>query len=120
MKMLRLRLEDGLRGMEDVVIHGPGEEQRAPHIVNAAFIGVGSEVLLHSLEERGIYISAGSACSTHKRAASPTLTAIGAPREELGSSVRFSFSETNTAEEVDETLKVLGELLPRLRRYRPR
>ncbi len=118
---LRRRLEAGLRGLPGVVIHGPSEEElKAPHIVNAAFIGVGSEVLLHVLEESGIYISAGSACSTHKRAASPTLSAISAPPEETTSSVRFSLSEENTGEEIDTVLKTLGEVLPRLRKYRAR
>jgi len=115
---LRERLISGLSAMEGVVIHGMPGREGAPHIVNAAFPGVGSEVLQHTLEDRGIYISAGSACSSHKRSASPTLTAIAAPREELTSSVRFSFCEFNTAEEVDETLKALSEVLPMLRRYR--
>lgn len=120
MYALRERLILGLRELPDVVIHGMPGREGAPHIVNAAFIGIGAEVLQHSLEDRGIYVSAGSACSSHKRAGSPTLTAIGASREELSSSVRFSFSELNTEEEVDEALRALGELLPVLRRYRRR
>lgn len=115
---LRCHLIRGLQELEGVYIHGGDEEHQAPHIVNAAFTGVGAEVLLHSLEERGIYISAGSACSTHKRAPSATLSAIHADRTHLGSSVRFSFSEFNTKEEIDEALKALKELLPMLRRYR--
>lgn len=120
----------GLRKIEGVTVHGPAgtipeeaseneerERAGAPHIVNAAFKGVGAEVLLHTLEDHGIYISAGSACSTHKRAGSPTLTAIDVPAEEMGSSVRFSFCENNTAEEVDAVLNVLNGVLPKLRRY---
>lgn len=118
MRALRDRMTAGLSGMDQVIVHGMQGEAGAPHIVNAAFVGVGSEVLLHTLENRGIYVSAGSACSTHKRAGSPTLTAIGAPKEEMSSSVRFSFSELNTEDEVDEVLSVLGEVLPMLRRYR--
>ncbi len=118
LKKLRARLVEGLREIPDVVIHGMPGDEGAPHIVNAAFLGVGSEVLLHTLEDRGIYVSAGSACSTHKRAGSPTLTAIGASRAEMESSVRFSFSELNTEEEVDEALAVLKGVLPMLRRYR--
>lgn len=115
---LKERLEKGLREIPDVVIHSPEGREGAPHILHASFLGVGSEVLLHSLEDRGIYISAGSACSTHKRNASPTMKAIGAPKEEVSSGVRFSFSETNTEEEVDLVLQALRELLPQLRRYR--
>ena len=120
MYALRERLIDGLEKLPEVTVHGMPGREGAPHIVNAAFVGVGAEVLQHSLEEHGIYVSAGSACSSHKRAGSPTLTAIGASKEELVSSVRFSFSELNTAEEVDEALRVLAEILPMLRRYRRR
>ena len=115
---LKERLITGLKEIPDVVIHTGSGDGWAPHIVNAAFLGVGSEVLLHTLEDRGIYISAGSACSTHKRAPSPTLSAIHASKEELGSSVRFSFSHLNTEEEVDITINALKEVLPLLRRYR--
>ena len=103
--------------MEGVVLHGMPGDEGAPHIVNAAFIGVGAEVLQHTLEDRGIYVSAGSACSSHKRAGSPTLTAIGAPKEEMSSSIRMSFCALNTAREVDQTLEVLREVVPMLRRY---
>ena len=76
-----------------------------------------SEVLLHTLEDRGIYVSAGSACSTHKRNQSPTLTAIGLPAPLRESAVRFSFSDETSREELDYTLTVLREVLPMLRRY---
>lgn len=108
-----------LRELDNVVIHGTHEDAKsAPHIINVSFIGVGSEVMLHTLEDRGIYVSAGSACSTHKRSKSPTLTAIGAAKEELDSAVRFSFTEENTKEEVDTVIDVLKQVLPMLRRYR--
>lgn len=117
-RSLKNQMVEGLTGMDRVIIHGMEGQSGAPHIVNASFIGVGSEVLLHALEDRGIYISAGSACSTHKRAGSPTLTAIGATKEEMASAVRFSFSELNTEDEVEEVLKTLSEVVPLLRRYR--
>lgn len=119
-RALRERLTAGLAALPDVAVHGMPGDQGAPHIVNASFVGIGSEVLLHALEERGIYISAGSACSTHKRHASPTMEAIRASKEEASSSVRFSFCEANTEDEVDAVLAALGELLPVLRRYRAR
>ncbi len=115
---LKEHLVSGLTEMGDCVIHGQPGRTGAPHIVNAAFPGVGAEVLLHTLEDQGIYVSAGSACSTHKRSASPTLTAIHAPKEETTSSVRFSFCPENTIEEIDIALEVLKEYLPMLRRYR--
>lgn len=108
-----------LSELDDVVIHGNREDAKsAPHIINVSFVGVGSEVMLHTLEDRGIYVSAGSACSTHKRSKSPSLTAIGASGAEIDSSVRFSFTEENTKEEVDTVMDVLKQVLPMLRRYR--
>ena len=108
-----------LKEIENVSIHGSHDRSiSAPHIINAAFNGIGSEVMLHTLEDRQIYVSAGSACSTHKRAKSATLTAIGANKEELNSSVRFSFTEENTKEEVDTVIEVLKQVVPMLRRYR--
>ncbi len=115
---LKAYARERLAELDKVVLHGlPGEES-APHIVNASFLGVGSEVLLHALEDYGICVSAGSACSTHKRTKSPTLTAMGAPAEELDSMIRLSFCETNTKEEIDVMITALGKLLPMLRRYR--
>ena len=117
MYRLRKQLAEGLAALDQVVLHGMEGEEGAPHILNASFLGIRSEVLLHTLEDRGIYVSAGSACSSHKRAGSPTLTAVGCSRAEMESAVRFSFCESNTEVEIQETLAVLGEVLPLLRRY---
>lgn len=119
MRSLRDYFVEKLQELENVVVHGVHlpEENRAPHIVSAAFCGVRSEVLLHTLEDRGIYVSAGSACSSHKRSGSPTLTALGISAREMESTVRFSFSEETTMEELDYTVNVLREVLPMLRRY---
>ena len=117
MRGLRTYFVRELAKMDQVVVHGPQGEEAAPQIVSAAFVGVRSEVLLHTLEERGIYVSAGSACSTHKRSGSPTLTAIGLPKNQMEATVRFSFCEATTREELDYTLQVLNEVIPMLRRY---
>ncbi|MDO4489568.1 MAG: cysteine desulfurase family protein [Lachnospiraceae bacterium] len=117
MRKAKHQLLSGLSELEDVVIHGQSEEEGAPYIVNASFLGIRSEVLLHTLEDRGIFVSAGSACSSHKRAGSATLTAIGCSRPEMESSVRFSFAETTTEEEIAYTLQVLREVIPALRKY---
>ena len=97
---------------EHIILNGMPVPEGAPQILSVSFPGVRSEVLLHTLEERGIYVSAGSACSSHKRKASATLAAMGLSREQLESTVRISFSEENTFEEVDYCLAVLGEVLP--------
>ena len=117
MRAMRDRLADGLSLIERVVFHGMPSGQGAPHILNASFLGIRSEVLLHALEDKGIYVSAGSACSSHKRAGSAVLTAIGCSREEMESAVRFSLGEETREEEIDYTLDVLKALVPVLRRY---
>ncbi len=114
---LKQRMADGLMKLDDVVINGMALPEGAPHILSVSFPGVRSEVLLHTLEEKQIYVSAGSACSSHKRKPSSTLTAMGLLKDQIESTVRISFSEENTAEEVDYCLKALGEALPMLRRY---
>ena len=88
---------DGVRRLEGVRINGllPGEPDgagTAPHIVSVSISGVRSEVLLHALEEDGIYVSAGSACAARKPQPSATLKAIGIDRSLLESTIRFSFS----------------------------
>lgn len=92
-------------------------KETAPHVVSASVAGIRAEVLLHSLEDREIYISSGSACASNKRAVSETLKAIGLNRDLLESTVRFSFSVETTKEELDYTIAALRELLPLLRRY---
>ena len=106
-----------LAAREGVEINGPRPSKGAPHILNASFLGVRSEVLLHSLEDKGIYVSAGSACSSHKRTGSASLGAIGLSPDRKESAIRFSFSEFTGKEELDYTLGALRELLPMLRRY---
>ena len=106
-----------LHKLEEVEINGPDPSAGAPHILNVSFLGVRSEVLLHALEEKGIYVSAGSACSSHKRTGSASMRAIGLSPQRKESAIRFSFSEFTSKEELDYTLEVLRELLPLLRRY---
>lgn len=117
MRELRTYFVSELQAMDHVVVHGMPEDEGAPQIVSAAFVGVRSEVLLHTLEEYKIYVSAGSACSTHKRSGSPTLTAIRIPKEQMESTVRFSFCEFTTREELDYTIDTLKKVIPMLRRY---
>lgn len=114
---LKEYIAEGLEKIGDIRINGMALREGAPQILSISVMGVRSEVLLHSLEERGIFVSAGSACSSHKRKLSPTLTAMGMPKDQIESTVRLSFSEENILEEADYFLKVMGELVPMLRRY---
>ena len=83
----------------------------APHIASVSFLKVRSEVLLHALEDKGVCVSAGSACSSNKPAVSGTLKGIGLKREEYESTLRFTFSCYNTKEEVDYVIRVFKECL---------
>lgn len=116
----KAELTAGLEGIEGAHVNGKKDEDSAPHIVSCSFDGVRSEVLLHALEERGIYVSSGSACSSSHPSEISTLLAIGLLKEKQEGTIRFSFSEETTAEEIEETLKALRELLPVLRRFRRR
>lgn len=115
---LRERLITGLKTMEGVTVNGCEDRRNAPQIVSANFEGIKSEVLLHALEDRGVYVSSGSACSSNHPGVSGTLKAIGVKKELEDSTLRFSFGAFNTEEEVDYTVRALKELLPMLRRYR--
>lgn len=114
---LRNRMIEGLKQMEGVTINGFDDNTAAPHIISVSFRNVRSEVLLHALEDKGIYVSAGSACSSNKPAPSKTLTNTHAPKEIIESTVRISFAVSNTVEEVDYCLKTLQEIIPVLQKY---
>ncbi len=92
-------------------------ELSAPHILSATFAPVKSEVLLHALEERGIYVSSGSACSSNKPGVSRTLESIGLSAKEADCTIRFSFCKDNTAGEVLYAAEQLRELLPILSKF---
>lgn len=113
----RERLIKGLVDIPEIKINGLGGAQSAPHIVSMSVWGIRSEVLLHALEDRGIYVSAGSACASNKPAVSATLIAIGVEKELLDSTIRFSMSVFTTFEEIDYTLQCLYDIIPMLRRY---
>ena len=114
---LREHLIAGLKPLGGVTINGSEDRTNAPQIVSASFGGVRSEVLLHALEDKGVYVSSGSACSSNHPGISGTLKGIGVKKELLDSTIRFSLGDLNTEEEVDYAIGVLGELLPVLRRY---
>lgn len=106
--------------IKDVHLNGPNVEEGAPHILNISFAGVRGEVLLHALEEKGIYVSTGSACSSKKKGQSHVLKAIGLKEDLIESAIRFSFGIFNTEEEIDYTISVLKEKVNFLRKYKRR
>lgn len=114
---LKARFVEGVQKLPGTKVNGRTGRDSAPHIVSVSFQDVRSEVLLHALEDQGVYVSAGSACSSNKPAVSHTLQSIGLPKELLGSTLRFSFCFDTTEEEIDYCLEKLSEPLPMLRRY---
>ncbi len=117
MYALKNRFIEGLQGMSGVSVNGKTGRDSAPQIVSVSIDGVRSEVMLHTLEDRGVYVSAGSACSSNKPAVSATLTAIGLKKSLLDSTIRFSFCVNTTEEEIDYALSVMQEVIPMLQRY---
>ncbi len=108
---------DEVSKIPDVTINSEKGEASAPQIVSVSFGGIRAEVLLHALEEKGIYVSSGSACSSNHPGISGTLKAIGVKQELLDSTIRFSFGMFNEKEEVDLCMDALKELLPVLKKY---
>lgn len=117
MRRLKQRFIRGVGQIEDTVVHGLYDETSAPHIISVGFAGIRSEVLLHALEEKGIYVSSGSACASNHPQVSGVLKGIGARQEFLDATLRFSMSEFTTPEEIDYTLDTLYNIVPRLRKY---
>lgn len=103
--------------IDGVTVNGLTDKTSAPHIVSVSIQGVRAEVILHTLEDKNIYVSAGSACSSNKPAVSATLKAIGLPKELLDSTVRFSFCVDTTIEEIDYAVKVMQDVVPKLQKY---
>jgi cysteine desulfurase len=117
MRSLKSYFIEGIEKIEQTTIHGRTDETSAPHIVSVGFAGIRSEVLLHTLEDKGIFVSSGSACASNHPAISGVLKGIGAKSEYLDATLRFSFSEFTTKEEIDYTLDTLYNCVPMLRKY---
>ena len=107
MRKLKEHFIEGIARIENTTIHGLYDETSAPHIISVGFAGIRSEVLLHALEEKGIYVSSGSACASNHPQVSGVLKGIGAGQEFLDATLRFSMSEFTTSEEIDYTLDTL-------------
>lgn len=114
---MKERFIRGVSEIPDVRINGLTGRDSAPHVISLSVSGIRAEVLLHALEERGVYVSSGSACSSNHPQLSPTLQAIGVPRELLDSTIRISLSVMNTDEDIDLAVEALKYYIPFLRRY---
>lgn len=120
MRSVKQRLYENLISLPDTVLNGPEPQAGAPHVLNMSFLGVRGEVLVHAVEERGLYVSTGSACSAHKKGKNRVLTAMGVVGERQEGAIRFSFSPFNTMAEADEAAGIIAEQVGFLRRFRRR
>ena len=114
---LREKLLAEIADIPDLRVNGPKGRECAPHIISLTVPGVRAEVLLHALEERGVYVSSGSACASNKPHTSATLEAIGLPRPYLDNTIRISLSEMTTEEDILQASSALHEAVPFLRKY---
>lgn len=114
MYALRDRLIEGLKSIEGVSFNGRMDHDTAPHILSVSIKGARTkaEVILHRLEEYGICVSAGSACSSNKPAISETLKAIGLDIDLLNRTIRFSFCPENTYQEIDTAIEAMSTIVP--------
>lgn len=117
LRRLKARFISGIESIEGTKVHGYIDEKSAPHIISVGFLGIRSEVLLHTLENYGIYVSSGSACASNHPSISGVLKGMGVKQEFLDSTLRFSLSEFTTEEEIDYTLEKLYQCVPMLRKY---
>ncbi len=117
MYALKERFIKGVTAIEGVTVNGRTGRDSAPQIVSVTIKDVRSEVMLHSLEEYGIYVSAGSACSSNKPAPSRTLQGIGLSKDRLESTIRISFCVNTTEEEVDYAVEKMKEIIPFRRKF---
>ncbi|HML67255.1 MAG TPA: cysteine desulfurase family protein [Clostridia bacterium] len=120
MRACKLRLWENLSRLPDVFLVGPAPEAGAPHILNVSFPGVRGEVLVNALSERAIYVSTGSACSTHKKGQNRIHAAMGISSARAEGALRLSLCPFNTVEEMDEAAAVLLEQVSFLRRFQRR
>lgn len=114
-KDLKTKLAQQILNIDGTNLNG-NLQNDSPYILNISFKDIRAEVLLHALENEGISVSSGSACSAHKKQLSNTLKSINAINIE--GAIRFSFSKYNTIEEVNFCTNVLNDLIPRLRRFK--
>lgn len=107
------RLRDGISQIKEITIHTPNENS-APHILNFSVNGLRAETFVHALEEKDIYVSTTSACSSKKKVASKTLLAMGVAADQAESAIRISLSYSNTVIEAEQTVKAIAETVKHL------
>ncbi|MEI8215769.1 MAG: cysteine desulfurase family protein [Eubacteriales bacterium] len=116
-KRLKDYLINGIRSeIDHIKINGPIDGTSSPYILNISFLGTKAEVLLHMLEDNGIFVSTGSACTSRKNTDSHVLKAMGLKDKEIQGALRFSFSEFNDEAELDFTIEKLAQAVKSMRK----
>lgn len=123
-KMAKMRnmLMDGFKSsLQDIIINsveetGENSEDCCASLLNISFLGTRGEVLLHTLEQDGIYISTGSACSSNKKGGSHVLKAMGLKDREIEGALRFSLGRFNTEDEMEQVIDKVTAAVNRFRR----
>ena len=119
---MRKYLMDALKAeLDDIIVNSPEETgieagQCCGSLLNISFLGTRGEVLLHTLEQDGIYVSTGSACSSNKKGQSHVLKAMGLTDKEIEGTLRFSFGRFNSQEEMDQVIDKVSSAVKRFRR----
>lgn len=120
MTRVKHRLYSNLSRIKDIKLNGPEINDSVPYILNISFLGVRGEVLLHSLMDKGLLVSTGSACAARNRGKNRILTAMGITGDRQDGAIRFSFGAGNTEEEADAAAQMIEDSLSLLRRFRRR
>lgn len=117
MRKKRQLLRDALLSRLDNIEINGSDENNSGSILNVSFLGIKAEILLHALERRGVYVSTGSACSSHKPQPSHVLTAMGIKPKAIAGAVRISFSRSTTDEELMQAADMIAQEVETIRKY---
>ena len=117
-QVLRDKLEDGIRKLLPGVMLNGHREKRLPNTLNMTLPGLRGESIVIALDQHGIYISSGSACTSGSPEPTHVLIAMGRTEEEAHCAVRFSLSFNTTEQDIDETLIALERILEEKSRVR--
>ncbi|MFO7263568.1 MAG: cysteine desulfurase [Bacillaceae bacterium G1] len=115
LRSLRERLQKGIEQIPEATVNSPPDG--APHILNVSFAGIKPEVLIHALEQKGVYVSTLSACSARRHQLSRVLLAMGLGEERASTSIRMSLSYANTEEEIEAAVRILQDTVGQLRKW---
>lgn len=112
-RLMKSELE---RLVPDIIVNG-SDEYNSGSVLNVSFLGIKAEILLHALERYEIYVSTGSACSSHKPQPSHVLTAMGAAQKAITGAVRISFDESVTEAQIKEAADRIAAEVAGIRKY---